>query len=473
MKIEQIYTGCLSQGSYYITSGNEAIIIDPLRETQQYIEKAKKDNVKIKYVFETHFHADFVSGHIDLARNTGAKIVFGPNANTDYPVHNAKDSEVFKVGEISIKAIHTPGHTPESTCYLLADENAKDKAIFTGDTLFIGDVGRPDLATSSDISSEDLAGILFDSLRNKILPLDDDIIVYPAHGAGSSCGKNLSTETFSTLGMQKKTNYALRESMSKEEFISELLDGMPVPPKYFRDNAMMNKLGYNPFEDVIKKGNKALEIDEFKNLIINPDIILLDVRHQKDFIRKHIPNSIFIGLNGSFAPWVGSIIQDINKKIILITPEGKESEAITRLSRVGFDNCLGYLKGGVKKWEKEGNIISSIKTIKSKNFVDILKLNKINILDVRKESEYSSKHIEGAFNIPLSTISEKSDQIKFEDEIYVHCAGGYRSVIAISILRKMGYGNMINITEGFNEILKCDLNENCYNSEHNVSCDNT
>lgn len=473
MKIEQIYTGCLSQGSYYITSGNEAVIIDPLRETQQYIEKAKKDNVRIKYVFETHFHADFVSGHIDLARNTGAKIVFGPNANTDYPVHNAKDSEVFKVGEISIKAIHTPGHTPESTCYLLSNENGKDKAIFTGDTLFIGDVGRPDLATSSDISSEDLAGILFDSLRNKILPLDDDIMVYPAHGAGSSCGKNLSTETFSTLGIQKKTNYALRESMSKEEFISELLDGMPVPPKYFRDNAMMNKLGYNPLEDVIKKGNKALEIDEFKNLIINPDIILLDVRHQKDFIRKHIPNSIFIGLNGSFAPWVGNIIQDTNKKIILITPKGKESEAITRLSRVGFDNCLGYLKGGVKKWEKEGNIISSIKTIKSKNFVDILKLNKINILDVRKESEYSNKHIEGALNIPLSTISEKSDQIKFEDEIYVHCAGGYRSVIAISILNKMGYGKMINITEGFNEILKCDLNENCYNSEHNTSCDNT
>ena len=415
MKIEQIYTGCLSQGSYYITSENEAVIIDPLRETQQYIDKAKKDNVKIKYVFETHFHADFVSGHIDLARNTGAKIVFGPNANTDYPVHNAKDSEVFKVGKISIKAIHTPGHTPESTCYLLSDENGKNKAIFTGDTLFIGDVGRPDLATSSNTSINDLAGILFDSLRNKILSLDDDIIVYPAHGAGSSCGKNLSKETFSTLGLQKKTNYALREDMSKEEFISELLDGMPAPPKYFRDNAMMNKQGYNSFEDVIKQANKELEIDEFKNYLLNPDIILLDVRYQKDFIKKHIPNSIFIGLNGNFAPWVGSIIEDTNKKIILITPKGKESEAITRLSRVGFDNCLGYLKGGVEKWEKEGNIISSIETIKSKSFIDILKLNKINILDVRRESEYSNKHIEGALNIPLSVISNKSHQIKFND----------------------------------------------------------
>ena len=317
MKIEQIYTACLSQGSYYISSENEAIIIDPLRETQQYIDKANKDKAKIKYVFETHFHADFVSGHIDLARKTGAKIVYGPNADTDYPVYNAKDSEIFSVGKISIKVLHTPGHTPESTCYLLTDENGKNNAIFTGDTLFIGDVGRPDLATSSNITSEDLAGILFDSLRNKIMPLDDEIIVYPAHGAGSSCGKNLSKETFSTLGIQKKTNYALREDMTKKEFVKELLDGMPLPPKYFKDNAMMNKLGYNSFEDVIEQGNKSLEIDEFKNFLLNPEIILLDVRHQKDFMNKHIPNSIFIGLNGSFAPWAGSIIEDTNKKILL------------------------------------------------------------------------------------------------------------------------------------------------------------
>ena len=473
MKIEQIYTACLSQGSYYISSENEAIIIDPLRETQQYIDKANKDKAKIKYVFETHFHADFVSGHIDLARKTGAKIVYGPNADTDYPVYNAKDSEIFSVGKISIKVLHTPGHTPESTCYLLTDENGKNNAIFTGDTLFIGDVGRPDLATSSNITSEDLAGILFDSLRNKIMPLDDEIIVYPAHGAGSSCGKNLSKETFSTLGIQKKTNYALREDMTKKEFVKELLDGMPLPPKYFKDNAMMNKLGYNSFEDVIKQGNKSLEIDEFKNFLLNPEIILLDVRHQKDFMNKHIPNSIFIGLNGSFAPWVGSIIEDTNKKILLITPEGKEVETLTRLSRVGFDNCLGFLNGGINEWENQGNPISSIETIKSKDFVDILKLNKINILDVRSKSEFDNKHIEGAINFPLNSLQEMYKEIKYEDKLYVHCAGGYRSVIAISILMKLGFKAMTNITEGFNEILKCNLNENCYNSINSLNCNNT
>ena len=473
MKIEQIYTACLSQGSYYISSENEAIIIDPLRETQQYLDKANKDKAKIKYVFETHFHADFVSGHIDLARKTGAKIVYGPNADTDYPVYNAKDSEIFSVGKISIKVLHTPGHTPESTCYLLTDENGKNKAIFTGDTLFIGDVGRPDLATSSNITSEDLAGILFDSLRNKIMPLDDEIIVYPAHGAGSSCGKNLSKETFSTLGIQKKTNYALREDMTKKEFVKELLDGMPLPPKYFKDNAMMNKLGYNSFEDVIEQGNKSLEIDEFKNFLLNPEIILLDVRHQKDFMNKHIPNSIFIGLNGSFAPWVGSIIEDTNKKILLITPEGKEVETLTRLSRVGFDNCLGFLNGGINEWENQGNPISSIETIKSKDFVDILKLNKINILDVRSKSEFDNKHIEGAINFPLNSLQEMYKEIKYEDKLHVHCAGGYRSVIAISILMKLGFKAMTNITEGFNEILKCNLNENCYNSINILNCNNT
>ena len=473
MKIEQIYTACLSQGSYYISSENEAIIIDPLRETQQYIDKANKDKAKIKYVFETHFHADFVSGHIDLARKTGAKIVYGPNADTDYPVYNAKDSEIFSVGKISIKVLHTPGHTPESTCYLLTDENGKNNAIFTGDTLFIGDVGRPDLATSSNITSEDLAGILFDSLRNKIIPLDDEIIVYPAHGAGSSCGKNLSKETFSTLGVQKKTNYALREDMTKKEFVKELLDGMPLPPKYFKDNAMMNKLGYNSFEDVIEQGNKSLEIDEFKNFLLNPEIILLDVRHQKDFMNKHIPNSIFIGLNGSFAPWVGSIIEDTNKKILLITPEGKEVETLTRLSRVGFDNCIGFLNGGINEWENQGNPIASIETIKSKDFVDILKLNKINILDVRSKSEFDNKHIEGAINFPLNSLQEMYKEIKYEDKLHVHCAGGYRSVIAISILMKLGFKSMTNITEGFNEILKCNLNENCYNSINSLNCNNT
>ena len=472
MVIEQIYTGCLSQGSYYIRSENEVVIIDPLRETQQYIDKANKDNAEIKYVFETHFHADFVSGHIDLARKTGAKIVYGPNANTDYPVYNAKDSEIFSVGKISIKAIHTPGHTPESTCYLLTDDNGKNTAIFTGDTLFIGDVGRPDLATSSNITTEDLAGILFDSLRNKIMPLEDEIIVYPAHGAGSSCGKNLSKETFSTLGVQKRTNYALRKDMSKEEFVKELLDGMPLPPKYFKDNAMMNKSGYNSFDDVIEQGNKSLNIKEFKNFLIDPEIVLLDIRHQKDFMQKHIPNSIFIGLNGSFAPWVGSIIENTNKKILLITPDGKELEALTRLSRVGFDNCLGYLKGGIREWENQGNPIASIETLDSKKFVDILKLNKINILDVRSKSEFDNKHIEGAINYPLSSLQNTFNEIKYEDNLFVHCAGGYRSVIAISILMKLGFKAMTNITEGFNEILKCDLNENCYNSNVELNCNN-
>ena len=472
MKIEQIYTGCLSQGSYYITSENEAVIIDPLRETQQYIEKAEKDNSKIKYIFETHFHADFVSGHIDLARKTGAKIIYGPEANTDYPVYNAKDSEIFSVGKITIRTIHTPGHTPESTCYLLSDENGKDHAIFTGDTLFIGDVGRPDLATSSNTTSEDLAKILFDSLRNKIMPLEDHIIVYPAHGAGSSCGKNLSKETFSTLGVQKKTNYALREEMSKDEFVKELLDGMPLPPKYFKDNAMMNKTGYNSYEDVIKQGNKSLTIDEFKNHLNNPEIILLDVRHQKDFMNKHIPNSIFIGLNGSFAPWVGNIIGDVNKKILLIVPDGKEIETLTRLSRVGFDNCLGYLKGGITEWENLGNPTITIESISSKKFVDILKMNKVNLLDVRTNSEFDDKHIEGALNHPLDKLKNSFSEIKYEDNLYVHCAGGYRSVIAISILMKLGFKGLTNITEGFNEILKCDLNENCYNSTEVLNCNN-
>ena len=305
------------------------------------------------------------------------------------------------------------------------------------------------------------------------MPLDDDIIVYPAHGAGSSCGKNLSKETFSTLGVQKKTNYALREDMTKKEFVKELLDGMPLPPKYFKDNAMMNKLGYNSFDDVIEQGNKSLEIEEFKNFLLNPEIILLDVRHQKDFMNKHIPNSIFIGLNGSFAPWVGSIIEDTNKKILLITPEGREVETLTRLSRVGFDNCLGFLNGGINEWENQGNPIASIETIKSKDFVNILKLNKINILDVRSESEFDNKHIEGAINFPLNSLQEMHNEIKYKDKLYVHCAGGYRSVIAISILMKLGFKAMTNITEGFNEILKCNLNENCYNSINSLNCNNT
>ena len=464
MNIQQLYTSCLAQGAYYISSEGEAAIIDPLRETQQYIDKANSDKAKIKYVFETHFHADFVSGHIDLARKTNSKIVYGPSAETDYPCHIAKDQEEFTIGKIKIKAIHTPGHTPESTTYLLIDENGNNHAIFTGDTLFIGDVGRPDLAIAKDITKEDLAGKLYDSLRNKIMILEDNVIIYPAHGAGSACGKNMSDDTFSTLGEQKKSNYALREDMTKEEFVKELLEGMPPPPSYFKQNALLNQKGYNNFEEVLEKSKKALSIDEFKNSMISENSLVLDVRTQKEFIKKHIPNSLFIGLNGSFAPWVGTLIKDVHRPILLIVEKGKEEEAITRLSRVGCDNCIGYLEGGIKIWGKSGNPTANLESISANKFIDTLKLNKINILDVRKISEFENKHIEGSINFPLGQIQENISEINSKERLHVHCAGGYRSVIAISILKANGFDNLIDISGGFNEIKKTDLNENCYRS---------
>ena len=462
MKIEQLYTKCLSQGAYYIKSENEVAIIDPLRETQQYLDKANKDNAKIKYVFETHFHADFVSGHIDLADKTNSKIIYGPNANTDYPIYNAVDNEEFKLGKITIKVLHTPGHTLESTTYLLIDENGNNHAIFTGDTLFIGDVGRPDLAISGDLSEKDLAGMLFESLRNKIMPLEDSILVYPAHGAGSSCGKNLSKETFSTLGEQKKSNYALREDITKDVFIEQLLDGMPPPPQYFQKNAILNKTGYKSFDKVITDSNKSIELDEFYKLSLKQEYLILDVRHQKDFIEGHIPNSLFIGLNGTFAPWVGTLIEDINQKIILITPEGMELETITRLSRVGYDNCIGYLKGGFNSWQKHYKS-STLKSISSQLFVDTLKLNTIKVLDVRRVAEFENKHIEGVASLPLSNLRGKINSLNSEDTYYIHCAGGYRSVIAASIFKAKGLHNVIDVAGGFGAIQKTDLNENCYN----------
>jgi len=465
MNIQQLYTSCLAQGAYYISSEGEAAIIDPLRETQQYIDKANSDKAQIKYVFETHFHADFVSGHIDLARKTNSKIVYGPCAETDYPCHIAKDQEEFTIGKIKIKAIHTPGHTPESTTYLLIDENGNNHAIFTGDTLFIGDVGRPDLAIAKDITKEDLASKLYDSLRNKIMILEDNVIIYPAHGAGSACGKNMSDDTFSTLGEQKISNYALREDMTKEEFIKELLEGMPPPPSYFKQNALLNKEGYNNFDEVLEKSNKALSIDEFKNNMISENSLILDVRTQKEFINKHIPNSLFIGLNGSFAPWVGTLIKDVHRPILLIVEKGMEEEAITRLSRVGCDNCIGYLEGGIKTWEKSGNPTASLESISANEFIETLKLNKINILDVRKVSEFETQHIEGSANYPLGEIQENISKINSKEKFHVHCAGGYRSVIAISILKANGFDNLIDIAGGFNEIKKTDLNENCYRSE--------
>ena len=407
MKIEQIYTGCLAQGAYYIESEGEVAIIDPLRETQAYIDKANTRNATIKYVFETHFHADFVSGHVDLAKKTGATIIYGPGAETTYESHTAKDNEEFKIGNITIKALHTPGHTLESTTYLLIDENGKNHAIFSGDTLFLGDVGRPDLAIKSDLTKEDLAGMLFDSLRNKIMPLADDVIVYPAHGAGSACGKNLSKETVGSIGDQKKTNYALRANMTKAEFVEEVLDGIAPPPQYFAKNAMMNKTGYDSFETVLKSGNLPLNSEDFEAMANHEEALVLDVRPESDYIKSHIPNSIFIGLNGGFAPWVGALITDLKQPILLVVPEGKSKEAVTRLSRVGYDNTLGYLEGGLDAWIASGKEIDTLESISAETFADRVNKDDINILDVRKDGEYKSSHLENAQHFALDFINTK------------------------------------------------------------------
>ncbi|XCF05498.1 MBL fold metallo-hydrolase [Tamlana crocina] len=459
MKIEQIYTGCLAQGAYYIESNGEVAIIDPLRETQQYVDKAKKENAKIKYIFETHFHADFVSGHVDLAKKTGATIVYGPGAETEYDIYSAKDNETFKLGKISIKVLHTPGHTLESSTYLLLDESGKEHAIFSGDTLFLGDVGRPDLAIKSDLTKEDLAGMLFDSLRNKIMPLPDDVIVYPAHGAGSACGKNLSKETVGILGEQKKTNYALRADMTKEEFIEEVLSGIAPPPQYFEKNAMMNKLGYDNFESVLEKGNTPLSPETFETVANQYSALVLDVRKEKDFIKAHIPNSIFIGLHGSFAPWVGALITDLKQPILLVTPEGKEEEAVTRLSRVGYDNTLGYLEGGMEAWKAAGKDIETVNSITANEFANEFKTKNVNILDVRKDGEYKSEHIKSdqVQHFALDFINDNMDTIDKKSTYYLHCAGGYRSLIATSILKARGFDKLIDIAGGFGAIKETDL----------------
>ena len=457
MKIEQLYTGCLAQGAYYIESDGEVAIIDPLREIQQYIDKAKANNAKIKYILETHFHADFVSGHVDLAKKTGATIIFGPGATTEYDIHAATDGEELKLGKVTIKVLHTPGHTLESATYLLRDENGKDHAIFSGDTLFLGDVGRPDLAIKSDLTKEDLAGMLFDSLRNKIMPLADDVIVYPAHGAGSACGKNLSKETVGVLGEQKKTNYALRANMTKAEFVKEVIDGIAPPPQYFAKNAMMNKMGYDAFDSVLKTGNVPLNSEEFEALANHEAALVLDVRTQSDYLKGHIPNSIFIGLNGGFAPWVGALIKDIKQPIILVVPEGKSKEAVTRLSRVGYDNTLGYLEGGMDAWQKAGKQIETLESISVEDFAKRAKTDKINILDVRNDGEYKSTHIEGAQHLSLDSINEKMNEIDKDKTYYVHCAGGYRSVIAESILKARGFNNLIDVLGGYAAIKDTDI----------------
>ena len=459
MKIEQIYTGCLAQGAYYIESNGEVAIIDPLREVQSYIDRAAKDGATIKYIFETHFHADFVSGHVTLAEKTGADIIYGPNAVTKFKSTIAKDGQVFQIGDITITALHTPGHTMESTTYLLKDKDGKDHAIFTGDTLFLGDVGRPDLAQKmGSITTEDLAGYLYDSLRTKIMPLADDVIVYPAHGAGSACGKNMMKETVDTLGNQKQMNYALRADMTKEEFVKELTHGLLPPPAYFPLNVKLNKEGYEDIEKVIAKGQHALTPREFEVAANETEAVMLDVRHQHDFVAGHVPRSIFIGLNGSFAPWVGALIKDVNMPILLIADEDKIQEAIVRLSRVGFDNVIGYLKGGVKAWQQEGKEIDTVTSVPATTLKEALATNPdTEVVDVRKQSEYLSEHIDDAENFPLSEINEHLAALPTDGDFFVHCAGGYRSVIASSILKARGIHNIIDVAGGFKAIKEADI----------------
>ena len=451
MKVEQIYTKCLSQGSYYIESNNEVAIIDPLREADNYISKAKTSNSKIKYIFETHIHADFISGHLNLAKKSGAEIVYGPKAETSFKNIVAKDYQEFKIGDVTIVAIHTPGHTIESTTYLLKDSSGKDHAIFTGDTLFLGDVGRPDLSQNSSMSNRDLASMLFDSLRNKIMTLSDDVIIYPGHGEGSSCGKDLSSETIGTLGDQKRTNYALRENMTKDEFIREVLNGLLDPPKYFPDNVMLNKEGYSESDEIINRSFNSLTANEVNNML-KEKLIILDVRSVEDFSSSHIPGSIFIGLDGRFAPWVGEILEDVSKKLILVAPEGREKEAIIRLSRVGFDNVIGYLKGGINSWIKSGGIISKVLNESASKFSTVN--NNKDILDVRSKNEHKSESLLNSINIPLIDLSKSIDKVSFEKTFYVHCKGGYRSMIAASILLANGISNFINISGGYDKIKK-------------------
>ena len=465
MKIEQIYTGCLAQGAYYIESEGEVAIIDPLREVQQYIDKAQAANANIKYIFETHFHADFVSGHLTLSEKTGAPIIYGPTAEPAFKAHIAKDGEIFKLGKISIIALHTPGHTMESTTYLLRDENGKDHAIFSGDTLFLGDVGRPDLAQkAADMTQEQLATTLYHSLRTKIMPLADEVIVYPAHGAGSACGKNLSKETVGTLGEQKRTNYALRADMTVDEFVKEVTDGLLPPPLYFPENVRLNKNGYEAIDTIIEK-NKPLTAAEFKQAA--EDALILDVRDADSFGKAHIPGAIFIGIDGGFAPWVGALITDINQPIVLVTPEGREKETITRLSRVGYDNTLGYLAGGIDSWIAAGFEIDSIQRITATELETLMNNGEESVIDVRKPGEYSSAHIANVPNLPLDFINDHVADFPSQKTTYLHCAGGYRSMIAASILKARGFHNMIDVIGGFGQIKNTSLpivTQECENS---------
>lgn len=454
MKIEQIYTGCLAQGAYYIESDGEAVVIDPLREVTPYLERAKKDNARIKYIFETHFHADFVSGHLDLARKSGAPIVYGPTATPAFEAYIVRDGEEFKVGKLTFRVLHTPGHTLESACYLLLDENGKAHALFSGDTLFIGDVGRPDLAQkAAHLTQEELAGILFDSLRNKVMPLPDDVVVYPAHGAGSACGKNMSRETSDTLGRQKQTNYTLRADMTKAEFVKEVTDGLMPPPGYFPENVAMNKGGYDSIDDVLARGVRALSPRAFETAANETGALILDTRNAGDFGECFIPNAINIGIDGGFAPWVGALIPDIKQKILLVADSGREEEVVTRLARVGYDYCIGYLEGGMAAWKQAGMECDSIRSIGAEQLAGEMSANpEVLLIDVRNNNEYQSEHIEQVENTPLDYINESMHKIPKDTTVYVHCAAGYRSMAFISILRARGYDGLVDVTGGFKSL---------------------
>ena len=448
MKIEQIYTGCLAEAAYYIESNGEVAIVDPLREPGPYLERAAKDNARIKYILETHFHADFVSGHLDLASKTGAHIVFGPTAQPAFDAYVAKDNEDLKLGNITIRVLHTPGHTMESSTYLLIDENGKEHAIFSGDTLFIGDVGRPDLAVKTDLSREDLAGHLYDSLHNKIFPLADDVIVYPGHGAGSACGKNMSKETVDTLGHQKEVNYALR-AMSKAEFIREVTDGLVAPPQYFPKNAVMNKMGYPAFDSVLTKGLTPLDLEAFLLIYETQKALIIDTRKKEEFVAAHIPGAWYIGIEDNFAPWVGALVQDLNQPILFLADQGMEEEVVTRLARVGYDNTFGFLKGGMFTWTAAGKPVEQLRELDADEFAKRFEIEPLNLLDARRKSEFDSEHLLGAHNFPLDFIHQNIHTINRDKTYYVHCAGGYRSVIACSILLSKGYPKVINIRGGY------------------------
>lgn len=454
MKIEQIYTGCLAQGAYYITSGGEAAIIDPLRETQPYLDRLAKDGVTLKYIFETHFHADFVSGHVDLSKRTGASIVYGPTARPEFAAIVAGDNQVFEIGNVKLKVLHTPGHTLESSCFLLIDETGKETALFSGDTLFLGDVGRPDLAQkAANLTQEELAGMLYESLRTKILPLADDITVYPAHGAGSACGKNMMKETVDTLGNQKKVNYALNQP-GKDAFVKAVTDGLLPPPAYFGMNVAMNKKGYESFDNVLTYGTKPLSVSEFETLAETQAALILDTRNDEAFSRGYVPQSVNIGLNGDFAPWVGAMIVNVKQPLLLVTDPGREAEAVTRLSRVGFDNVLGYLAGGFEAWKTAKKEMDTVNRISAETFAAEVKPGKSRIIDLRRESEYAAEHVEEAYNKPLAYINDWIRDINPREHFYLHCAGGYRSMIAASILQARGYRNFTEVAGGFNAIAR-------------------